>query len=218
MGAKDLDKQTEADLTYKQRRFVEEFNIDPTNGAAAARRAGYSIDSAREMAYQLMQHPVIKRLITDSNEKAAKSLGISRERVLQELAVIGFSDLKHILTLDEEGNTTVNMAGIPDDKSPAVQELSISTKRGQKEVKVKLADKRAALMDLAKMMGWHVDKTEVSGTVTLESLITQANRPEVIDSEEVLKLEREFDQKLLENKNAALENPEGQASEEPPNP
>lgn len=47
------------ELTDKQRLFIEEYLVD-LNGAAAARRAGYSPDTAKEMAYENLTKPHIR--------------------------------------------------------------------------------------------------------------------------------------------------------------
>ncbi|MFD2936329.1 terminase small subunit [Spirosoma flavum] len=49
-------------LTDKQRRFVEEY-IKDQNGAAAARRAGYDENSARQQAHENLTKPYIRAAI-----------------------------------------------------------------------------------------------------------------------------------------------------------
>jgi len=56
------DKPWYDGLTDKQRRFVEEY-IKDQNGAAAARRAGYDENSARQMAHENLTKPYIRSAI-----------------------------------------------------------------------------------------------------------------------------------------------------------
>ena len=48
-----------SDLTWKETKFLDEYMKD-FNGAGAARRAGYSEDSAKEIAYEILTKPHIK--------------------------------------------------------------------------------------------------------------------------------------------------------------
>lgn len=172
----------EKPLTYRKQRFIEEMLIDPTNKTAAAKRAGYSIATARQQATQLMNDPRIKATIEAVGEVAAERLGITKQRVLQELAAIGFANVKSLTTQDAEGNTNVNLAHLPDELTSPIQEIKIITaKNGKSAVQttsIKMADKRAALIDLAKMMGWHRDEVKVTGTLTLEQLIEDSYKLE----------------------------------------
>lgn len=67
-------------MTDKQQRFIEEYTVD-CNGAAAARRAGYSETSARQQASQLLADPEVATAISDrlraftmSADEAAKQI------------------------------------------------------------------------------------------------------------------------------------------------
>ena len=51
-------------MTPKEEQFVKEYTID-WNGAAAARRAGYSAGSARQIAYEMLTKPYIKEAIKE---------------------------------------------------------------------------------------------------------------------------------------------------------
>lgn len=167
------------ELTYLQKRFVEEMILDPSNASAAAKRAGYSPTSSKEIAYDLLQDPRVREQIDEVNNAAIKRLGITKERILQELASIGFANLKHIMTQDADGNTDVNLAYLPEGLTAPITKIKITNgKKGKRDVDISLADKRQALMDLAKMMGWNKDQVEVTGKVSLEQLIEASMLPE----------------------------------------
>lgn len=175
-----MSKTAHTPLNYMQKKFVEEYVLDPSNGTAAAKRAGYSIKSAKWMACELLKDERVKKMIEQSNEIAVKRLGITKERILQELALLAFANLKHIMVQDEEGNTGINLAHLPDDHSSPLTEVTITTSKGKakiKNIKVKLADKRQALMDMAKIMGYSKEQVEVTGKVSLEQLIEASMHP-----------------------------------------
>lgn len=77
-----------ASLSYRQRRFCEEFVID-YNGAAAARRAGYAKKNADIQANQLMNHVGTKAYIDYlDNNKQAKIMSIDPDYVIQKIVSV----------------------------------------------------------------------------------------------------------------------------------
>lgn len=87
-------KKTRGDsLTPKQRSFVENY-VTSRNAAWAARKAGYSAKSARSIGYELLTKPDIRKLVKDQLEVLASSFSISRNRILLEMSLLAFSDVK----------------------------------------------------------------------------------------------------------------------------
>lgn len=149
-------------LTAKQERFVAEYLID-LNATQAAIRAGYSEKSARVTGAENLTKPAIQDAISEAKAKRSKRTEITQDRVLQELAKIGFADIRKAVTwgrspIDSESeNADLNGLGVypvelvpsnevDDDTAAAITEVSL-TAQG---VKVKMADKRAALEALLK--------------------------------------------------------------------
>lgn len=79
-----------AELTAKQAAFVREYLID-LNATQAAIRAGYSEKTARSTGQENMTKPAIAAEIDKRLQKREKKTGITAERVLKELAAIGFN-------------------------------------------------------------------------------------------------------------------------------
>ena len=165
-------------LTDKQARFVEEYLVD-LNAAQAAIRAGYSARTAREQGYQLLQRPDVAAAVEAAQVKRAERTGITADRVLTELAKIGFSDLRKAVSWrantsevgedPETGEPTlrsfnevalVDSDKIDDDTAAALSEVS-QTKEGA--LKIKLHDKKGALELLGRHLGLFKDKVEHSG-------------------------------------------------------
>ncbi len=71
-------------LTARERRFVEEYPID-LNASAAARRAGYSHKSAKDMGYELLRKPKIVEAMAAVLVKRSARTGIDRAWVLTNL-------------------------------------------------------------------------------------------------------------------------------------
>lgn len=85
-----------AKLTDKQRAFVAEYLID-LNATQAAIRAGYSVKTAEQQGYQLLQKTSVATKIAEAQAKRAERTEITQDRVLQELAKIGFSDIRKVV-------------------------------------------------------------------------------------------------------------------------
>jgi hypothetical protein len=79
-------------LTPKEARFVEEYLVD-LNGTAAAARAGYAAASANRTAYELLQRPAVAEALAAAQQALSERTGITQERVVEELAKIGFADM-----------------------------------------------------------------------------------------------------------------------------
>src|SRR5262249_54590315 len=85
-------------LTPKQEAFVREYLVD-LNGAAAARRAGYSENSAKQIASENLTKPDVMMAI----EEAFRSLGgITRIRIVDELGAIAFGEIGEFVDWDNE--------------------------------------------------------------------------------------------------------------------
>lgn len=66
----------------RRARFIKEYLID-LNGAAAARRAGYGFENARDTAHYLLGQAEVKDAISKAQEARATKLGITAEKVLE---------------------------------------------------------------------------------------------------------------------------------------
>lgn len=87
--ATDMIKD-ENDLNYRQKRFVSEYSIS-LNGTQAAIKAGYSKRAANPMAARLLAKDSIKRAVEKTQARRLTRADITAERVLTELAAVGFS-------------------------------------------------------------------------------------------------------------------------------
>ena len=177
-------------LTPQQARFVEEYLIDNSSQSKAAIRAGYSIHSAVVNASRLMRQPKIRAAIAEGQAERSKRLGITQDRVLQELALIAFANLKDVVGKNAEGDTDIDMQGMDRNVAAALAEVSISTKGGKTKVrtaKVRLVDKISALEKLGKHLGMFTEKIEHSGTLSLEQLVSESMSEK--DTPEDLELE-----------------------------
>jgi phage terminase small subunit len=112
-------------------------------------------------------------------EVAIEKTGITIGRVLEELAKIGFANIADYVDVST-GEPRINLADVPPDKLAAISSIETETQlRGDSEdgvrkVKIRLWDKRAALVDMGKHLGMFIERSEVKHTLTLEQLVLQA--------------------------------------------
>jgi phage terminase small subunit len=176
------------DLTPKQAAFVREYLID-LNATQAAIRAGYSAKTAGSIGDENLRKPEIAAAVQRAMAERSKRTEISADQVLRELAKIGFSDIRravnwraHVTGMveDEDGGqrlavtnevTLIDSDKIDDDTAAAVSEISQSAQGG---LKIKLHDKKGALVDIGRHLGMFTDKVEMNVNVDLANRIEAA--------------------------------------------
>ena len=78
-------------MTCKQLRFVQEYLVD-LNGAAAARRAGYSTAGAKHAAWRLLRIPEVQNLGKEEMGKRTARVQVKQDEVVRELKSIAFAE------------------------------------------------------------------------------------------------------------------------------
>lgn len=149
-------------MTKKQKRFVEEYLID-LNATQAAIRAGYSPDTAGSIGAENLKKPEIKSRIDKAMAERSRRTGINQDRVLQELARIGFAKITDVVDPD----TAKIRPDASKDDLACIQSIKIKPNEFGTEREVKLYDKKSALVDLGKHLGLFKDKLELTGDMDL---------------------------------------------------
>lgn len=166
-------------LAPKQQMFCDEYLIDLN--ATRAYKAAYENCKTDEAAAvngsRLLRNAKVKAYIDERMKEREKRTEITQDKVLKELAKIGFADLKDYLEYrsskvvvgyESDGTPIVDYGQIVeviDSKevdTSVIQEVSIS-KDGT--FKFKLYDKQKALSDIGKHLGMFTDRVEHSGNV-----------------------------------------------------
>lgn len=163
-----------AKLSERQKRFCDEYMID-LNATQAYIRAGYSPGGASADAGRLMSVPCVKAEIDRRQAEAAKRTGVTKERIIRELAKLAFGDATDIILPDG----SLNPAASRNDTA-AISGIKVKTMHGEGfssvEKEVKLADKIKAMELLGKFTGHLTDKVDItSGGQPLKIVITDAD-------------------------------------------
>lgn len=153
-------------MTKKQKRFVEEYLID-LNATQAAIRAGYSPATAKEIGCENLTKPNISEAISKAMAERSRRTGINQDRVLQELARIGFAKITDVVDPD----TAKIRPDASEDDLACIQSIKIKPNEFGTEREVKLYDKKSALVDLGKHLGLFKDKMELTGDMGLNITI-----------------------------------------------
>lgn len=157
-------------LTAKQQRFVEEYLID-LNATQAAIRAGYSEATAAEQGSRLLTNVKVSKAIAEDRKRLSERTEITQDRVLAELAKIGFANMDDYITVGSDGDPFVDLSALDRDKAAAISEVTVEDftdgrgddARDVRRVKFKLLDKRAALVDIGRHLGMFPSKFEHTG-------------------------------------------------------
>ena len=167
-------------LTDLQKKFIKEYLID-LNITAAALRAGYSEKTAYSIGQETFNKPHIQAAIQKETNKRARRTEITADKVLEEYAKLGFSDVTDYLQVvterilvghDKETGEPISdisqfvlmkdTKDIPPEKLAAISEVK-QHKDGS--ISFKLHDKRGALDSIARHLGMFVEKKEITGNI-----------------------------------------------------
>jgi phage terminase small subunit len=91
-----------AKLTAKHERFCQEY-IKDGNGNQAAIRSGYAPKAARSQASALLTKPNIKARIAALMGKAESKAVMAAAEVLEELSLLGRTDMAQFVDVDDSG-------------------------------------------------------------------------------------------------------------------
>jgi phage terminase small subunit len=168
-------------LAPKEKRFVAEYLVD-LNASQATLRAGYSRGRARQTGWDLLRKARVAEAIATAQADLAGKISVTVERIVTELARIGFSDIRDVVRWhsvaangpDQSETTAARPISVVEVKSAhelapeaaaAIAELSVQPGGG---IRVRLHDKRAALVALGKHLGMFGDRREHASNITVE--------------------------------------------------
>jgi phage terminase small subunit len=137
-------------------RFAEEYCIC-LNGYEAAKKVGYT-DRTAQKSKRLLDDPIVKKYVADFQARLSKKTEITAEKVIQELAKVGFANIQDYI---EAGNEINDLMQIEREKAASVESIKTITKfygTGKNQTKevstsLKLHSKISALEQLGRHLG-----------------------------------------------------------------
>lgn len=151
-------------LDDRPARFVDEYLKD-MNGTQAAIRAGYAPGGAHVSASRLLKNAKVIEALKRKQAKIAEKAQVTVEEIVEELKLLAFSRMSHFAKKDANGDPLFDLDKLEAAEGAAISELTLDTRREVgsgdedasaaevKRVKLKLYDKRGALVDLLKHLG-----------------------------------------------------------------
>lgn len=162
------------ELTAKQERFVHEY-MEDLNLFQAAKRAGYNDPNyGRQLIAKTNVKAAIIAMQRRINKELESETKITRRRILHEYARIAFMDISGLF--DDQGNLK-SFCEMDEDYRRAITglEISITVNKDMistKLLKIKLADKKAALDSLARILGLFEDRVNLGfNAETLKTIL-----------------------------------------------
>jgi phage terminase small subunit len=180
-------------LRGKQAVFRDEYLVD-LNATAAAERAGYSDPN---YGRQLLTNPNVAAAIHEALAERSQRTQITADRVLEEIAKLAFSNIGDYHRISSEGEPFVDLSNLSRDQMAALTELQVEdytdgrgdNSRDVRRVKIKLADKKAALELLGRHLKLFTDKVDLtSDGKQLKSLTSERSRLEELTPEQLVAL------------------------------
>jgi phage terminase small subunit len=156
-------------LNDKQRLFCAEYLVD-LNGAAAARRAGYSEKTARTIAQELLVKAEAIAVIQAMMDERAKRVQVTADAVITECAKLAFSDVRQLF--DPQSGEMLPPDKWPEGIAAAVASVEVEELMGGSgpdraqigwTKKVRLWNKPQALEMLGKHLKLWVERMEHTG-------------------------------------------------------
>ncbi len=142
-----------ADLTDKQRAFVDEYIVD-LNATQAAIRAGYSKRTAYATGAENLRKPQIASAIEEAKARRAERTKVTADRVVTELARLAFSDMRHFVEWGSTSGLSFKASeDLSKDDSAAVTEVKVTPGQYGTTMQLKLGHKDSALRMLAEHVG-----------------------------------------------------------------
>lgn len=167
-------------VQHRHEKFARAYILD-LNATNAAISAGYSEKTARQAGARLLSLVNIKARIAELQKKTADKLEITAERVLRELALLGYSNMQDYVNVNSDGQADVDLTGLSRDQFAAIQEISADTTGGTGDgerrqvlrTRLKLASKTANLELLGKHLKLFTEIHEHKGFEGLADQIAQ---------------------------------------------
>lgn len=180
-------------LRAQQQRFVDEYLKD-LNATQAAIRAGYSKKTADQQASRLLTNVKVREYLAERQNDRSKRTQITQDMVLRELAKIGFSDIRKVVRWGEtqvrmvdgdegeaegmvpyHGLALIDSTDVDDATAAAIAEVS----QGRDGLKVKLHDKKGALVDIGRHLGMFTAPGHAELDAELKRLEVEKRRAEL---------------------------------------
>lgn len=163
-------------FTAKQQLFIQHY-AQTLNATEAAKRAGYSENSARCTGWENLQKPDIKKAIQEEIENQLAEYDLNKDGVIRELGLLAMSDMADFAEWGAEGYSIKDSKQLGRAKTRAVQAVKFKTIKAPDgtvtyEHDISLHNKVQALDKLGRAFGaYEEDNKQVNDTDFRQELL-----------------------------------------------
>lgn len=143
--------------------FCQEYVVD-FNGTRSARDAGFGPKSARVKASQILTEVNIQKRIAELMANRVERTKITQDMVLQELAIVGFSDLKNHAQINEDGQVEFYPFKDVGIETRAIESMKQVDNPSGRSISMKLHGKVKPLELIGRHLGMFVDTHNINLT------------------------------------------------------
>jgi len=156
-----------AKLTNKQKQFIEEYLKD-LNATQAAIRAGYCEKTSYSIGNENLRKPEIQTAIQKAFDKRSERTQITVDKVLNELALIGFANASDYFEWSTTGINIKKSKLLTREQCSVIAEVSETKTKDGGTIKVKLYDKLKALELIGKHLVMFIENVNHTGDMHLK--------------------------------------------------
>ncbi len=156
-------------LSDRWKSVVDHYVLNPTFFQDAVKAAGFSKRNLNRKAYELYHDPRMQAAIAEKMNDRIERTMITQDRILQELAIIAFSDLRNY-DIDPATGQIALQPGVPDYVMRAVSSIKFITVideagHERRTLEFKLWDKMGALRMVGQHLAMFTDKLTINGEI-----------------------------------------------------
>lgn len=148
------------ELTPRQGAFVDAYLVS-MNATKAAKKAGYSPQTAGSQGHDLLKKPEVIRAIAERIADRRERVELRQDAVVLELARLATSNMADYMRITPQGDPMIDLTACTREQLGCIQEFTVEDftegrgedKRDVRRVKVKLYNKAQALEGLGKHLG-----------------------------------------------------------------
>jgi phage terminase small subunit len=176
-----------------QRLFIEAYLVSK-NITKAAIAAGCKERSAHAVGWKWFNKTEIRAQIDARLASTLDRYAVTSERIMRELALIAFGNIGDFIAVQDGGSAIVDFGTATPEQMASLKSIETidGAAAGVRKVKIRMSDKRQALMDLAKIARMlPADRQEHSGPGGGPIAFDNVNPEHTIDIEGMAPEERE---------------------------
>lgn len=172
------DKEGHAQkLSPIQARFCEEYLVD-LNATQAAIRAGYSAKNANSKAAQLLAIVSIQTRISELMAARSERTKITADRVLTELAAVGFTNFSDLAEWGNDGLILLESTKLTPEQAKSVQSVKVKRTISADSERIEMEIKQHSKLDALEKIGRHLGMFQTNTNVRLSGADGGAVRTE----------------------------------------